>query len=103
MVIEKLRFVIFSTIFLCACNPTSQTEQDRKDKLDRQSVTKQMVSEKTTFEHPKDQYGLKYWVGNLGGKAVRLPSTIFTVWEYDDSPDIWGGTKEEMEEYKKTP
>lgn len=94
--------VLLSTVFLCACNPPSQSGQNKQSDS-RQAVTDQAQSKEMVFDHPKDQYGLKYWVGNLGGKPVQLPQTIFTVWEYDDSPDTWGGTKEEMAEYKKRP
>lgn len=95
-------FVLLSAVFLCACSQPSQSGQtDQSDS--RQKVKEQMPSEEPAFERPKDQYGLKYWIGNLGGKPVKLPPTIFTVWEYDDSPDTWGGTKEEMAEYKKRP
>lgn len=76
---------------LSACDQASKSISDSKEKN----------SEKSQFERPKDQYGLKYWVGNLGGKPVKLPQTIFLVWEYDDSPDLWGGTAEEKKAYKK--
>lgn len=89
-------FVLLGAVLLCACSQPGQGDS-------RQKVKEQMPSEEPAFERPKDQYGLKYWIGNLGGKPVKLPPTIFTVWEYDDSPDTWGGTKEEMAEYKKRP
>jgi len=95
-------FVLLSAVFLCACSQPGQSGQTGQSDSS-QKVKEQMPSEEPAFERPKDQYGLKYWVGNLGGKPVKLPPTIFTVWEYDDSPDTWGGTKEEMAEYKKRP
>ncbi len=97
---KAVMFVLLSTAFLCACSQLGQSGQTSQSDS-RQKATAQ--SEEPAFKRPKDQYGLKYWVGNLGGKPVKLPPTIFTVWEYDDSPDIWGGTKEEMAEYKKRP
>lgn len=87
-------FMLLSAVFLCACSPAAQPEQSKKEEVQ---------PEEPAFERPKDEYGLKYWVGNLGGKPVKLPQTIFTVWEYDDSPDLWGGTQEEMKAYKKRP
>lgn len=105
MMLKKKKTLIstlLSTIFLYACNPVSQTEKDKQINSG-QPVTGQRPSDGTAFERPKDQYGLQYSVGNLGGKPVKLPPTIFAIWEYDDSPDTWGGTKEEMKEYKKRP
>ncbi|MFC3903266.1 hypothetical protein SAMN05421749_10240 [Acinetobacter marinus] len=82
----KLVLLATSLLLLAACQPHSESEQQAP-----------------AFERPKDQYGLPYWAGNLGGKPVKLPSTIFIVWEYNDSPDTWGGTKEERLEYEKHP
>lgn len=99
---KAVMFVLLSTVFLCACSRPGQSGQTSQSDS-RQKAAEQVQPEEPAFERPKDQYGLKYWVGNLGGKPVKLPPTIFIVWEYDDSPDIWGGTKEEMAEYKKRP
>jgi len=99
---KAVMFVLLSTAFLCACSQPGKSGQTSQSDS-RQKAAEQVQSEEPAFERPKDQYGLKYWVGNLGGKPVKLPPTIFTVWEYDDSPDTWGGTKEEMAEYKKRP
>lgn len=89
----KILGLLILSCMLTACDQASKSVSDSKEK----------TAEKPKFEIPKDQYGLEYWVGNLGGKPVKLPQTIFKVWEYDDSPDLWGGTEEEKKAYKKRP
>lgn len=86
---KQVLILCFSSVFLASCDQvkTLLTDQDKKEQTPQ-----------VKFEAPKDQYGLRYRVGNLGGKKVKLSPTVVGDLEYNDSP---GWDAEAIRAYRK--
>lgn len=66
--------ILISIILLSSCDPISEKKQEIELKV------------------PRDQYGTKYSIGNLGGKPVQLGSGVFWL-EYEDNAGFVPGRK----------